>query len=119
MLIDLLRGSRTAAERLDSLSRLPLICAVSIEELWRGVRPKEQTPTATLIAGLRLAPLGRAEGERAGRWRGAYAARGTTLGQADCLIAAAAIGAGARLATGNPTDFPMKELDVEHWPAGS
>jgi predicted nucleic acid-binding protein len=35
------------------------------------------------------------------------------------LIAAAAVGAGARLATGNPKHFPMDELEVEHWPAGT
>jgi hypothetical protein len=34
------------------------------------------------------------------------------------LIAAAAVGIGARLATGNLKHFPMPELDVEHWPAG-
>ncbi|MGH8897917.1 MAG: hypothetical protein ACRDZ4_13070 [Egibacteraceae bacterium] len=27
-------------------------------------------------------------------------------------------GVGARLATGNPADFPMTELQVEHWPVG-
>jgi predicted nucleic acid-binding protein len=41
-----------------------------------------------------------------------------SLSQADCLIAAAAVAVGARLATGNPKDFPMAELEVEHWPAG-
>jgi len=23
------------------------------------------------------------------------------------------------LATGNPKDFPMRELDVQHWPVGA
>jgi predicted nucleic acid-binding protein len=68
---------------------------------------------------LRIAPLGRAEGERAGRWRRDFARNGITLGQADCLIAAAAVGVGARLATGNPKHFRMDELEVEHWPAGA
>lgn len=67
---------------------------------------------------MRLAPLGRAEGEKAGRWRGEYARKGVTLSQADCLIAAATIGVGARLASGNPKHFPMPELDIEHWPVG-
>jgi predicted nucleic acid-binding protein len=67
---------------------------------------------------MRLAPLGRAEGELAGRWRADFARRGVTLSQADCLIAAAAIGVGARLASANPKHFPMAELDVEHWPFG-
>jgi predicted nucleic acid-binding protein len=42
-----------------------------------------------------------------------------TLSQADCLVAAAAAGVGARLATGNPRDFPMKGLLVDHWPVGA
>jgi predicted nucleic acid-binding protein len=66
--------------------------------------------------GLHLAPLGRAEGERAGRWRREHASRGITLSQADCLISVGAVGIGAQLATGNPKHFPMPELDVEHWP---
>lgn len=46
------------------------------------------------------------------------AARGLTLWQADCLIAAVSVLAGAPLATGNPKDFPMAELEVHHWPVG-
>lgn len=46
------------------------------------------------------------------------AARGVTLSQADCLIAAAAHRAGAVLATDKPTHFPMSEVQVEHWPVG-
>lgn len=42
-----------------------------------------------------------------------------TLAQADCLIAATAFAAGGSLATGNPKDFPMRELAVEHWPVGA
>lgn len=55
----------------------------------------------------------------AGAWRRAFADRGVTLAQADCLIAAAAAGVGATLATGNPKDFPMDGLDVEVWAAGA
>jgi predicted nucleic acid-binding protein len=60
----------------------------------------------------------RAEAERAGHWRREFAARGVTLSQADCLIAASAVGVDARLITANPTAFPMGELMVEHWPVG-
>jgi predicted nucleic acid-binding protein len=38
--------------------------------------------------------------------------------QADALIAAAAVGVGARVATGNPRDFSFPGLAVEHWPVG-
>jgi len=84
----------------------------------RGAGTDEEAVVTRFLGGLRLAPLGRAEGELAGRWRRDYARKGITLSQPDCLIAAAAVGIGARLATGNPKHFPMPELDVEHWPVG-
>ena len=71
-----------------------------------------------MFNGLRLAPLGVAQGMRAGIWRRRYAGQGVTLHQADCLIAAAAEGVGAMLATANVDDFPMQEVLVEHWPVG-
>ncbi|MFL5818332.1 MAG: PIN domain-containing protein [Conexibacter sp.] len=122
VLIDVLRG-RGAGERLRDLRTsgepIPWICAINVEELYRGVRETEETTVGRFLDSLRLAPLGRAEAELAGRWRRDFARRGLTLGQADCLIAAAAVGVGARLATGNPRHFPMPELVMEHWPAGA
>jgi len=120
VLIDALRG-RQAAERLRDLrdeGGPPYVCAINVEEVWRGARSDDERAVRQLLGGLRVAPLGRAEGEQAGRWRARFAAQGTTLSQADCLIAAAAAGIGARLATGNPRDFPMEEVEVEHWPVG-
>lgn len=120
VLIDALRG-RLAAERLRSMRRdgdEPWVCAVSVEEIWRGLRPQEEAAASRLFRGLRIAPLGASEGLQAGRWRRDFAEQGVSLHQADCLIAAAASGVGARLATGNPKDFPMQELAVEHWPVG-
>jgi predicted nucleic acid-binding protein len=120
VLIDALRG-RSAAERVRSLrdeGQMPWICAVNVEEVMSGIRSNEEATVLRFLGGMRLAPLGRTEGEQAGRWRREHGARGVTLSQADCLIAVAAIGVGARLATGNPKHFPMSELDTEHWPAG-
>lgn len=120
VLIDALRG-RPAADRIRALRRtgdVPMICAVNVEEVWRGVRPEEHEVTRRFLGGLRLVPLGHTEGERAGSWRRDHAARGMTLHQADCLIAAAAVTAGATLATGNPAHFPQAEVDVAHWPVG-
>jgi predicted nucleic acid-binding protein len=118
VLIDALRG-RSAAEHVRALrgtGQTPWICAINVEEVLRGVKGKEEASVARLLAGLRIAPLGRAEGELAGRWRRDHARKGITLSQADCLIAAAAVGVDARLATGNPKHFPMAEVEVEHWP---
>ena len=121
VLIDSLRGL-SAADRVRGLrerGQVPCICAVNVEEVLRGARGDEEAAVARFLGGLRIAPLGRAEGELAGRWRRDFARNGITLAQADCLIAAAAVGVGARLATGNPKHFPMDELELEHWPAGS
>lgn len=98
---------------------MPWICAVNADEVIRGTPVDKQATVERFLTGLQLAPLGRAEGEQAGRWRRDYASRGVTISQADCLIAAAAMGVGARLATGNPKHFPMPELEVEHWPVGA
>lgn len=120
VVIDVLRG-RPAVERLRGLRRAgvePWVCAITVEETWRGSRSGEELAIRRLFMGLRLAPLGVAEGERAGSWRREHAARGITLHQADCLIAAAAAGIGAGLATANVGDFPMDGLAVEHWPIG-
>jgi predicted nucleic acid-binding protein len=117
VLIDALRGG-PAAERIAGLRRLgtePWVCAISVEEIWRGLRSSEEPVVRRLFSGLRLAPLGVTEGMRAGRWRREFAADGVTLHQADCLIAAAAMGIGASLATANVDDFPMPEVVVERW----
>jgi predicted nucleic acid-binding protein len=121
VLIDLLRrrpGAVSRLSRLHTAGDVPWICAVSIEEVTRGLRPSEDDDAIALFEGISLAPLGLPEGRLAGFWRRSFAKRGRTLWQADCLIAAAAVGVDARLATGNPRDFPMHGLDVEHWPSG-
>ena len=117
VLIDVLRGGPAAA-RLRGLRRegdLPCTCAINVEELARGLRPKETSALAHLLAGLRMVPLGRREGELAGTWRREFAAHGVTLTQSDCLVAAAAATVGGRLATANTKDFPMRELRLERW----
>jgi len=118
VLIDVLRG-RPAAARLRALrstAPVPYVSAVNVEEVWRGLRPGEERAAEQLVRALRLAPLGVEEGRLAGEWRREHASRGITLSQADCLVAAAAVGVNARLATGNPKDFPMAGLPVDHWP---
>jgi predicted nucleic acid-binding protein len=120
VLIDALRG-KPAAGRLRALREAgadPYVCAINVEEIFRGLRSGEEDEATKLFSGLRLAVLGREEGERAGSWRREFARAGLTLSQADCLVAAAAAAVGARLATANPKDFPMPDLTVEHWPVG-
>lgn len=94
-------------------------CAITVEETLRGLRAREEDAARRLFSGLRLAPLRDEEGWRAGAWRRELTRRGRPVSQADCLIAAAAVAVGGRLATGNPRHFPIEELTVEHWPAGA
>src|SRR6516165_213782 len=64
VLIDALRG-RPASERLRALRRQgdePWTCAISIEEIWRGLLPGEEVIAQRLVRGLRCAPLGPSEG---------------------------------------------------------
>jgi predicted nucleic acid-binding protein len=122
VLIDLLRGRPTAVRNVHDLrsgrDRVHT-SAINVEETVRGLRPAEYQAARDLFSALRIVPLGEREGWLAGEWRREYVERGITLAQADCLIAAAAVSVGARLATGNPRDFPMPELEVDHWPVGA
>lgn len=121
VVIDLLRGREDALVRLRALrdaGDAPYVCAINVEETVRGLRPEERDRVRALFEGLREAPLGSSEGWVAGEWRRDFAARGVTLSQADCLVAASAAAIGGRLATGNPKDFPIGGVSVEHWPVG-
>src|SRR4051794_5858563 len=119
VLIDFLRG-RPAVQRvaaLQSAGDVPATTAINVEEIVRGLRPLEERALDALVAGLVVLPIDEATARTAGRWRRESAARGVTLWQADCLVAAAAHHHAARLCTANPKDFPM--IEAEHWPAGS
>ncbi len=98
---------------------MPSTTPISVEEIYRGLREVERASASRLFDGLRIAPIGRSEGIRAGDWRRDHASTGVTLAQADCLIAAVAVATGVPLATGNPKHFPMHELEVQHWPPGA
>lgn len=120
VLIDFLRG-RPAVQRVEQLwdsEDSPVTTAINIEEVVRGLRSKESSALDALLKGLQILGVTEREARTAGRWRREFSARGVTLAQADCLIAAATLEAGATLATANPKDFPMAGLAVDHWPVG-
>ena len=122
VIIDLLRGRGDALRRLEALRRagdVPYVCAINVDETVRGLKLSENDPARAFFGGVRIAPLGLSEGWQAGEWRREFAQQGRTLAQADCLVAATALSLGGRLATGNPKDFPMHDVRVEHWPVGA
>jgi predicted nucleic acid-binding protein len=120
VLIDFLRG-RPAVERVMALRAsgdVPATTAINVEEIARGLRDSETEAARRLFSGLIVLPVDRQAAWQAGAWRRKFAARGVTLYQSDCLVAAAAWVGDGVLATGNPKDFPMRELKIEHWPVG-
>ena len=122
VVVDCLRGRPRAIGGVGQLKLRgddPFICAVTVEEVTRVIRPNEDEDLVAFLEGMLVAPLGIPEGRLAGYWKRSLAKRGRTISQTDALIAAAAVGVEARLATGNPKDFSrIKGLVVEHWPVG-
>ena len=120
VLIDFLRGRPAVAQvaAIRDAGDVPATTAVNVEEIVRGLRADESAAAARLFSGLVVLPVDFRAGWQAGNWRRDFAARGITLWQADCLIAATAMVNGAALATGNPKDFPMSEVEVSYWPVG-
>lgn len=121
VLIDFLRG-RPAVERVRELRArgdTPATTAINVEEIVRGLRSAETSAAQSLFRGLVLLHIDPPAAWQAGAWRREFASRGVTLFQADCLVAAAAQLSGGVLLTGNPRDFPMPDLRMEHWPVGS
>jgi len=98
---------------------VPATTAINVEEIVRGLRASETAAAHRLFTGLIVLPVDTQAAWQAGIWRRTFAARGVTLYQSDCLVAATAWVNDGALATGSPKDFPMKELKLEHWPVGS
>jgi predicted nucleic acid-binding protein len=121
VLIDHLRGRPVVARiaALRAAGDIAATTAVNVEEIVRGLRPAEAQAAVRLFTGLVVLPVDTRAGWQAGEWRRTFAARGITLWQADCLIAATAAVHGGSLVTGNPKDFPMPDVDLVHWPVGS
>ena len=121
VLIDFLRG-RPAVGRLAlvrSSGDVPATTAINVEEVVRGLRPAEVRAAETLFRGLVVLSVDAVAAWQAGAWRRDFAGHGVALFQADCLVAATAFVNRATLVTGNPKDFPMGGLTVEHWPVGT
>ncbi len=91
-------------------------CAITVAEVYCGMRPQEQDPTDALLSSLAYLDISRALALRAGRLRAEWASKGRTLALADTLIAATAIGHDIGLITHNAKHFPMQELTLRRPP---
>jgi predicted nucleic acid-binding protein len=107
VLIDYLRGRSSAVSYLESLPEPPYLSAVTVAELYAGVREGgERDKLDELISALKVVPLDREISIRGGLYRRDYKAS-HNVGLIDALIAATAESVGARRVTLNRKHFPM------------
>ena len=103
-------------DRLAQLSRLgTLSCsALTVAEIFQGIRPGEESGTRALFDGLVVLPIDREIAERAGTIVADLRRTGRTLGLADAVIAATCIEHGMALVTMNERDFgQIQGLDLQ------
>jgi predicted nucleic acid-binding protein len=111
VLIDYLRDQEQAIAYLESLAELPLISAVTVAELYAGVREgKERQALDAFAQAFEIVPLDSRIAVTGGLYRRNYG-KSHGVGLADALIAASSEARGARLVTLNGKHFPML-LDV-------
>jgi predicted nucleic acid-binding protein len=129
LLIDLLRGNTKARDFLLFLAEdAPHCCsAVTVAEIYSGMRESEEQRTDELIASLIVLPVTVEIAVKAGEFRRAYRQFDTkkvrspgpveskkiALELDDCLIAATAVCEGLELVTGNTRHYPMPEVRVK------
>ncbi|HET6568633.1 MAG TPA: type II toxin-antitoxin system VapC family toxin [Rhodothermales bacterium] len=107
VLIDYLRDSPEAAAFLEAQSVPLLVSAVTVAELYAGVREgAERDRLDVFLDAFEVLVVERATAEQGGLFRRDYGkSHGTGL--ADALIAAQAVAQGATLVTLNRKHFPM------------
>lgn len=107
ILIDYLREKEEAKVFLEGLKETPLISAITVAEVYAGVREgEERRRTEVFLGTFEVVPLTQELAQQGGLFRRDYAPKhGTDL--ADGIIAATAKEKKARLATLNNRHFPM------------
>jgi len=107
ILIDYLRGQPKAIAYLESLPEPPLLAAITVAELYAGVREgNERKALERFLATIEVVPLDEAIATRGGLYRRDYA-KSHNVGLADALIAATAEFRNATVVTLNQKHFPM------------
>ena len=103
--IDLVRALLSQGHSLAS-------CAVTVGEIYSGMRSAEASATAELFSTLIWVDITAAVARKAGRLRYTFKQHGMNLTMTDTMIAATALHYGLTLITDNKKDFPMPELNI-------
>jgi predicted nucleic acid-binding protein len=91
-------------------------CAITVGEIYAGMRPAEAPLTSQFFSTLVWLETSFAVAQRAGALRYEWARKGITLALTDTMIAATALQYGLTLITDNRKDFPMPELTIHPLP---
>ena len=107
VLVEYLRGSDEAAHFVESQERDLLISAITVAELWAGVKGNEEEKALEgFLLAFRVVAIDDEVGKQGGLLRQQYGpSHGTGL--ADALVAASAMKERATLVTFNTKHFPM------------
>jgi predicted nucleic acid-binding protein len=119
VILEAFRGRRGITEAIRAAEQAGVAtycCAISLAEIWAGLRPGEEAATEAFFQARGDVTLDAAVGRRAGAYLSRYA-RSHGLELADALVAAAASTAGLRLWTLNRRHYPMADV-LFHEPAG-
>lgn len=107
VIIDYLRGRTDAVAYLEGLTGTQLLSAVTVAELYAGVREgNERMALEILIKAFEVVPVSDSIAVKGGLFRRDYV-KSHNVGLADALIAASAEARGAILVTLNRKHFPM------------
>jgi predicted nucleic acid-binding protein len=114
VLVDYLRDRDEAVAYLEAHADSVLISAITVAELYAGVREgEERRRLAQFLAVLEIIPVDAAIAQKGGLYRRDYGpSHGVCL--ADALIAATAELHQARLVTLNARHFPILEVEVPY-----
>lgn len=121
VLIDYLRGHAEVRARLHALleeGHELAVCAVSVAEVFAGLREKDRDATTRFLSTLKYFDLSFDVARVAGEYQYAFARRGRALKLTDVLIGATALAQDTSLLTNNVKDFPLPGLRVERLPSG-
>ena len=108
VIIDLLRNRnqrRALLEQLVVSGRVLATSAISIAEVYSGLRPGEEAGTRAQLANLEWLPVSANIAEQAGLMKAAFSRLGRTHSITDMIVAATALENGLDLATDNRKDF--------------
>ncbi len=114
VIIDALRIRRGRREFLDQRNQAgdTLACsAVSVAEVYAGMRPNEAAATEEYIENLVCIEVTQEIARTAGSLKYAWERKGVTIDIPDAIIAATTLNFNLYLATDNLRDFPMPELN--------